>query len=272
MLGKLIKYEWKATARSFIPIYIAILLIALLNRGAHLIEVAALFNVSMFVMVGMFIALVAITIIVIIQRFHKNLFTDEGYLMFTLPVKATSIILSKLLISLFWGTLSIIVAIGAIFILAAEPYMFSEMLQGIRMVFDIGREYGVSFELIFLLGFVIILADVMNQLLIVYFSLSMPQYMRKIKNKIIVSIITFFGVQMVISFIEGTVVNSIVMKRFFEQIEFGVTVVNDKVWYNFLNQERVYLLLVGLAIWKILLLATFFFSTNYLLKNHLNLE
>ena len=47
--------------------------------------------VVMAIMYGMvIIAAFVITLIVIIQRFYKNLLTDEGYLMFTLPVKAHS--------------------------------------------------------------------------------------------------------------------------------------------------------------------------------------
>ena len=103
MLGKLMKYEFKATSRMLLPINGAMLLFALINRlfmelnffqtGNMAISALATVMAVMYVMV--IIAAFVITLIVIIQRFYKNLLTDEGYLMFTLPVKAHSHITSK---------------------------------------------------------------------------------------------------------------------------------------------------------------------------------
>lgn len=41
------------------------------------------------------VALFVLTMIVIIQRFYKGLLCDEGYLMFTLPVKPWQLIATK---------------------------------------------------------------------------------------------------------------------------------------------------------------------------------
>ena len=86
MLGKLIKYEFKATGRTFLPLYGAILLVALIqrflgrnNKGVFE-ELNTLGNFTNLALVGLFIALVVITLIVTIQRFQKNLLSDEGYL------------------------------------------------------------------------------------------------------------------------------------------------------------------------------------------------
>ena len=103
MLGKLMKYEFKATSRMLLPINGAMLLFALINRlfmelnffqtGNMAISALATVMAVMYVMV--IIAAFVITLIVIIQRFYKNLLTDEGYLMFKLPVKAHSQITSN---------------------------------------------------------------------------------------------------------------------------------------------------------------------------------
>ena len=45
-----------------------------------------------------------------VYRFYKNLMTDEGYLMFTLPVSRSQLIWSKLIVSMAWGILSAVLA------------------------------------------------------------------------------------------------------------------------------------------------------------------
>ncbi len=91
MLGKLIKYEIKATARTFLPLFAALLISAGIYKLISALSAKApqapeiisliLYNI---ILVGVFV----MTFVVMVQRFYKNLLSDEGYLMFTLPVKA----------------------------------------------------------------------------------------------------------------------------------------------------------------------------------------
>ena len=94
MLSKLLKYEFRATGRIMLPVY-ALLLVScggctlfgsLLGRypESTVLSVvqtvfATLFGVTTF---GMLL----LTLVLMVYRFYKNLMTDEGYLMFTLPV------------------------------------------------------------------------------------------------------------------------------------------------------------------------------------------
>lgn len=117
MLRHLLKYEYKATKRTFFPIYIALLLVAMVNRIFHLEDADLGLVIVILALTGLFIGLVIITIMAIVQRFNKNLLGDEGYLMFTLPVTSDKLIYSKLLISIMWSIISVIVAILTFFIL-----------------------------------------------------------------------------------------------------------------------------------------------------------
>ena len=142
MLGKLIKYEIKATARWFLPIYAIIFLFAFINRLINpfqkvgdtyttTVEGLTFLNfmrgISIFVYFALIVAVIAMTFIIIIQGFYKNLLGDEGYLMFTLPVKTWQHIVSKLLTSLTWIILSFIVIISSILILINIDNLFSEL-------------------------------------------------------------------------------------------------------------------------------------------------
>ena len=111
MLNKLLKYEIKATARLFLPLYATILIFAAINlfflaapdaneNSISFYELAV--GIGMIVYVILMTGLVVMTLFVLVQRFYKNLLSDEGYLMFTLPVKSWSHILSKLMIAMLW--------------------------------------------------------------------------------------------------------------------------------------------------------------------------
>ena len=81
MLGNLLKYELKATSRVFIPLYIAILVVSIVNGLSLNLEILNIQGLATIVLMCLFISLFVITIVVTIQRFNKNLLKDEGYLM-----------------------------------------------------------------------------------------------------------------------------------------------------------------------------------------------
>ena len=100
MLGKLLKYEFRAVGRILLPVY-----------GVYLVSYI-IFNYVMFesdafsltakttstVFFAMMVTTVSVvTLVLIIQRFYKNLLGDEGYLMFTLPVSTGAHIFNKIL-------------------------------------------------------------------------------------------------------------------------------------------------------------------------------
>ena len=107
MLGKLLKYEFRATARLFLPIYAAIAILAglmLLLRALpdDATGVSFLtFMVGLLYVVAAF-GLVVTTVVVLVSRFYKNLLGAEGYLMFTLPVTTGQNILAKLIPAMCW--------------------------------------------------------------------------------------------------------------------------------------------------------------------------
>lgn len=126
MLGKLLKYEWKATARIFVPFYLAVVVFALINRIFISLNVsegwmAFVAGLSGAAYAFAIVATLALTLFIIIQRFYKNLLGDEGYLMFTLPVKTWQNITAKLLIAAAWQLISALVVIGSVLLMVAQP-------------------------------------------------------------------------------------------------------------------------------------------------------
>jgi uncharacterized membrane protein YqhA len=142
MLGKLLRYETKAMARVVLPFYGALIGAAILlaislaiNGGNFQGTLNTILNVTMIVLVvGLFIASWVVCLVLIIQRYYKNLLGDEGYLMFTLPVKTGEHIACKTISSVVWTTAGIITGIvaGLIILLGAiGPVDFMYSLKGI---------------------------------------------------------------------------------------------------------------------------------------------
>lgn len=120
MLKKLLKHEWAETWRipslAFFVTVVLTVVCALYFYFAPAATPEVELNVGNMVLFLLFVfysGIVSLLITVYLGvRFYKNLYTDEGYLMHTLPVRPRMLILSKTLVGVFWiylaGILSLI--------------------------------------------------------------------------------------------------------------------------------------------------------------------
>ncbi|NLW11578.1 MAG: hypothetical protein GX028_06125 [Clostridiaceae bacterium] len=111
MFGKLIKHEFRATRRLVPFIWLAVLVMASLNLISSQIGVKWLSTTSMILLVLLAIGQVIVTYVVIITRYYRSLYTDEGYLTHTIPARAGSLLGSKVLTSFVWIILSIVAGV-----------------------------------------------------------------------------------------------------------------------------------------------------------------
>ena len=124
MLGKLVKHDFIATWK--LPAALDVLVIALGIMTGLLIQIIPHVEDSMGVgifmlsFIGVFyigiIAANVVTIILIVMRYYRNLYTAEGYLTFTLPVKTDMIVHSKVITGAVWMFLSYVSTIISILI------------------------------------------------------------------------------------------------------------------------------------------------------------
>lgn len=113
MLGKLLKYEFKAVGRILLPLYAAWLILAILTgitygHAGNWIIFQAILSVLYIIMT---VGVIIITLILIIQRFYKNLLGSEGYLMFTLPTTTGCHVWNKTISGAVWMLISGAIAI-----------------------------------------------------------------------------------------------------------------------------------------------------------------
>ena len=114
MFLKLMKQDIRATARIMVPVYAAAIVLAGFTRVLDLLPQDNAFMSVLAGLVGVLFSLamsatVVASFVLMIWRFHKNYMTDEGYLMFTLPVSTAELIFSKLLVAIAWFACSALV-------------------------------------------------------------------------------------------------------------------------------------------------------------------
>ena len=204
MLGKLIKYEIKATARTFLPVYMVLILFAVINSfmsfNPDSFSVPQFITLTLYILilVGMFVA----SLIVMIQRFYKNLLSEEGYLMFTLPVKPYKHIISKLLISIMWMVSSSIVAILSIIIISLQEISLFEYFVAFGRAWNMAYSaHGASFYHFLIqmaVGFII---SMVSSILLIYASIALGQLSNN--HKILASIGAFLGIYTITQIISG---------------------------------------------------------------------
>ena len=146
MLLRLLKQDIRSTGRIMAVLYAAVLVLAAVSRvlTSFVDETVASVLIMVFsrlisiLFVIAVVACVVMTFVLMIIRFYKNFLTDEGYLMFTLPVTTGQLIWSKLLVAVFWVIVSAAVGVLASFILTvgtdAQDVIFgidfSELFRG----------------------------------------------------------------------------------------------------------------------------------------------
>jgi hypothetical protein len=113
MLGKLLKYEVKDTSRIIPFFYLITVVLAIISFMAVKIGLEWFKVTSSILLLLVGIAVVIVTLVVIVMRFHKNIYSNEGYLSLTLPVKPHLHLVSKTIVSYVWMLLSLLVCAGA---------------------------------------------------------------------------------------------------------------------------------------------------------------
>ena len=124
MLTKLIKHEFRATARVMWPVFLGMLVLTglmrlsqfILNDGnAHwLVQLVGVLMVIGFVL-GLF-ALALAPLVLTAVRWRDHVLRDEGYLTLTLPVSVHQLLVSKLIVSAVWYAAAFVIGLLALLI------------------------------------------------------------------------------------------------------------------------------------------------------------
>lgn len=268
MLGKLLKYELKATSRVFIPLYIAILVVSIVNGLSLNLEIFNIQGLATIVLMCLFISLFVITIVVTIQRFNKNLLKDEGYLMFTLPVSSKHLVLSKYLTSLIWTFLSFIVAFLSftiIFMIPTYKYFdFSYFINEFNLLFSNMLNLNILGQFIKIILLMIISYTIF--IFNVYLALSVGQLPIFNRFRNVSSFIGFLVINLLISYAQN------IVSLFVNDASVNIEAI-DNINYAISSVTSIVSKGLNIAIViNIIIILVLFFATTYILDKKLNLE
>ncbi len=219
MLKKLIAHEWKDTwivGTVCCGVLVVLSLIGAIifgmdawtNVGKMSDTMQAWAGISMgLYMVLLYLGVFASAMVVawyFFYRYYKHLFTDQGYLMQTLPVTSRDLILSKLIVAVIWQYL-ISIAIGISMII-----LFGSMFSTLGDFTDIGKLFSeIAAELklqeiapaipLIIIGILIILIAPISTVLMQYTAIGIGQTSKK--NKLLMAVLVMIGLNMALQFV-----------------------------------------------------------------------
>jgi len=266
MLTRLIKYELKATGRVLLPLYAVLLVFAAISKlifafsdNSYSVPAVISTMIYIMIMIGMFV----MTFVVMIQRFYKNLLSDEGYLMFTLPTMTWKHITSKLLVSTIWNIGSSLAAILSIVILAFDEIFFTGLLpKFFRLLGEFFNSFGLNSGLIileFILAGIICMASGM---LIIYASIALGHLFNQ--HRVLASLGAFLALSTVSQILFFCVTSLPGLDSLSEYVDS----LDNLQASAFMFHWVMWFIIIFFG----LLSAGYFFITNYILNKRLNLE
>jgi hypothetical protein len=207
MLGKLMKYEFKATGRIFLPLFGALIIISAFNRLFIALDFTLPKIIASTMSGFMIAAIFVVAIVLTIQRFYRNLLSSEGYLMFTLPVKVDSLIWSKLLVASIWTVACLVVVFLAGLIMSATRYDLQDIANCIGEFFRLLRQAGFTDILVGIEGILLLVGMLFSSILMLYACIALSLFVNK--HRIGFAFLMFIVINIIAQIIIGVVAFSV---------------------------------------------------------------
>lgn len=272
MLKKLIKHEFKATYRTFIPIYIG--LVILVGAACLFMELLKHFDQTTLTIgagFGMIIVILGLIFVFISpyiflsMRFYRTTATREAYLTFTVPADTKIILLAKFIVSYIWTILTVILGYLGISILLSEGKVLN-IAKMFEMLFEGSSALLIIVQILsFLIGFA-------TTVLHIFASVSLGQLVRD--HRVIASLAFYaalYTVQQIVSVVVllPYMVSELSTARDMGNAD-GFTAGFSMGFESSIQSESVSVFVISLIV-SLVFGAVFYFLSNHLLKKKLNL-
>lgn len=283
MLKKLVKHEYKATARFFLPTYGGFALLLLVQRlsllwastmrhdQSFLGQLARIvMNLFSFASVLALIALLLCPMIYGITRFYKNMLSDEGYLSFTLPVTVGQHLISKLLVMLSWQILTFFVAAGCgvLYFLSVHPQDVQEMFSDLGFVFQTILDVKGWGVLVVVLLVLAVLSQITENIMRLYNAMSIGQYSSS--HKLLASVAVYIAHNMLLGLLVQIPATIYLIGSQFST-PMTTLVLNSSSSLPVKSCQMLCLFLAGGIVANVVLSTVYFFISRYFLTKKLNL-
>lgn len=212
MLGKLMKYEWKATWKLLLfANLLTVVMTGLARWMVYLMDEAPYSSdfqmvdfiavMVLFTYVASMFAVYVGTAIYLIHRFYTSTYGDQGYLLHTLPVDTHHIMIAKLLVSAMWVMMNtLIIYFSVIYLFATSTQIVKSMMEGFVDVIEyLGAEKISVFTVI--MTIVAYIFTLLAKVLKVGACISLGQL--SANHKLLVSFAWYVGIYVVRSVLQG---------------------------------------------------------------------
>ncbi|MTI69850.1 MAG: hypothetical protein FH751_06325 [Firmicutes bacterium] len=255
-MHKLIKYEIKDNFKSFIGTFITMIILNLVLyfklgdwRNESVFILTTLVNAAAFTVVLLFS----------IGAFSKELYKNRGYLTFTLPIKGSEILVSKLLTTIFWFIIASIIA-----------FIFQYSVLKSIIETEILMHIGKYFNFITIMSMIVIgIYSIASLFIIIYFSITISKMTFKDKK---VGKVLGFVVFLLINFIIN-IVDVLLMKVFPQSFNLNIEVLDKvNIWAD--KNTAITALAdfnIATTLFGGLIFVCFFILTSYFLNNKIEL-
>lgn len=195
MFVKLFKYDFLSVIKKVVFYYIVLVVLAIFSLTCRLIfQNTSFYVVSIFPRTVFFAALyvaLPVSIILCMIRYYKNMLSDEGYLTHTLPVKRSSILLSKILNTLVIECITLVVMGLCVIIYCCDslPAFGNDVLALIREIDP--NFYGDTFGIVSLALLTVIFSGIFQ---VTYVSLCLTLGSMHNKNKLGMAFVYYIAI------------------------------------------------------------------------------
>lgn len=199
MLGKLMKYDLKSMFKVFVPLWLALLAVSVVNRFTIQFDSNAIIGglptvIFMILYVGLIIAVMVVAVALIIMRFYHGLLKDEGYLMFTLPVRPWQLVTSKCLTATIVSILSLLAAVLSVCLIAVDASFVPDLIRAVR---DAVPHLTGDMVLTIILTVLLAVAAVITSVTHIYASLALGHLAHS--HRVGWSVLAYIGINMLFS-------------------------------------------------------------------------
>ena len=280
MLKKLLKYDWKSVSGLLLILHGILLAYTLIGRigiafglskygdtltGSVAEAYGIVSGIYILIYVFFIMAIMVVTGVYLAARFHKNLFSDEGYLTHTLPVSPAKIMWSKILVSWAWIVIDAVFVVASIMMLVLFKQTFEPFKNVVCEFFSIlAGVYGMQNQVLMILLILTVLAQFFGcYTMLVLFSMCLGSLFKT--HKILGAVVSFFGINIILS-----IVSTIIMFAVPGWSSTGSVSVTAAANGGFIGGGNSIFLFT--FVWNLALAVVFFLGSRYILSRKLNLE
>ena len=290
MLKKLLKHEFKALGRYFLPMFALIILLtpvfSLLMRfgfredALSATSIMAGFSMGTFVL--MLVAMYVAVYIFIILRFYRTTATSEAYLTFTLPASPSQILWSKLVVAALYQILTFIIAVASIFATifiagAITPGQFGEFISQFSSVMSNYPELADTLQVSLLLFIVAFLIGLLVSTLQFYCSIMLGQLFNS--HRVLISIGMYIGIYVVMQIVSLIITLPITLQNMMNTASITttgdstpITAIQDEMEFFHQTVNSMNSTILASCIMSVVFGVVFYVVTVMLMKKKLNVR